>query len=138
MSQGKRMKQVKEPKRKMTREEIEAKKKKIKRRFFIFVALIVLVIAGFIANDYIILDQNEKTNLVINNSNITSNLKPDVLIEDDTIYVSKEDIKNFFDRYIYLDEANNQIITTYDKKIATIGFEGNLLTINVVTLQTLN
>ncbi len=130
MSQGKRMKQVKEPKRKMTGEEIEAKKKKIKRRFFIFVALILLVIAGFIANDYIILDQNEKTNLVINNSNITSNLKHDVLIEDDTIYVSKEDIKNFFDRYIYLDEANNQIITTYDKKIATIGFEGNLLTIN--------
>ena len=41
-----------------------------------------------------------------------------------------QDIKNFFDRYIYLDEANNQIITTYDKKIATIGFEGNLLTIN--------
>ncbi|MBO4293764.1 MAG: hypothetical protein J5881_05205 [Clostridia bacterium] len=130
MSQGKRMKQVKEPKRKMTREEIEAKKKKIKRRFFIFVALIVLVIAGFIASDYIILDQNEKTNLVINNSNITSNMKHDVLIEDDIIYVSKEDMQNFFDRYIYLDEANNQIITTYDKKIATIGFEGNMLTIN--------
>ena len=130
MSQGKRMKQVKEPKKKMTREEIEAKKKKIKRRFFIFVALIVLVIAGFIASDYIILDQNEKTNLVINNSNITSNMKHDVLIEDDIIYVSKEDMQNFFDRYIYLDEDNNQIITTYDKKIATIGFEGNMLTIN--------
>ena len=129
MSQGKRIKQVKEPKRKMTREEIEAKKKKINRRFFIFVALIVLVIAGFIANDYIILDQNEKTSLVINNGNI-SNLKHDILIEDDVIYISKDDIKNFFDRYIYLDEENNQIITTYDKKIATIGFEGNILTIN--------
>lgn len=129
MNQGKRVKQVKEPKRKMTREEIEAKKKKIKRRFFIFVALIVLVIAGFIANDYIILDQNEKTSLVINNGNI-SNLKHDILIEDDVIYISKDDIKNFFDRYIYLDEENNQIITTYDKKIATIGFEGNILTIN--------
>lgn len=129
MNQGKRVKQVKEPKRKMTREEIEAKKKKIKRRFFIFVALVVLVIAGFIANDYIILDQNEKTSLVINNGNI-SNLKHDILIEDDVIYISKDDIKNFFDRYIYLDEENNQIITTYDKKIATIGFEGNILTIN--------
>ncbi len=129
MSQGKRIKQVKEPKRKMTREEIEAKKKKIKRRFFIFVALVVLVIAGFIANDYIILDKNEKTSLVINNGNI-SNLKHDILIEDDVIYISKDDIKNFFDRYIYLDEENNQIITTYDKKIATIGFEGNILTIN--------
>lgn len=73
MGKGKRMKQAKEPKRKMTREEIEAKKKKIKRRFFIFVSIVVLIIAGFIANDYIILDKNDKTNLVINNNNITSN-----------------------------------------------------------------
>ncbi len=130
MEKGKRMKQEKEPKRKMTREEVEAKKKKIKRRFFIFVALIVLVIAGFIANDYIILDKNEKINLVINNNNITSNLKHNVLIEDDTIYVSKEDMANFFDKYIYLDKDANQIITTYDKKIASIGFEKNQITIN--------
>ena len=130
MEKGKRMKQEKEPKRKMTREEVEAKKKKIKRRFFIFVALIVLVIAGFIANDYIILDKNEKINLVINNNNITSNLKHNVLIEDDTIYVSKEDMANFFDKYIYLDKDTNQIITTYDKKIASIGFEKNQITIN--------
>ena len=130
MGKGKRMKQAKEPKRKMTREEIEAKKKKIKRRFFIFVSIVVLIIAGFIANDYIILDKNDKTNLVINNNNITSNLKHDVLIEDDTIYVSKEDMANFFDKYIYLDKDSNQIITTYDKKIASIGFEKNIININ--------
>ena len=38
MSQGKRIKQVKEPKRKMTREEIEAKKKK-SRGDFLFLLL---------------------------------------------------------------------------------------------------
>lgn len=121
---------TKKRKRKMTKEEIAAKKKKIIKRFFIIVAIIVLAIGAYIANEFIILDNNEKTNLVINNKNITSNLKHDVIIEDDTIYVSKDDMKNFFDRYIYLDESTNKIITTYDKKIATIGFEDKTMNIN--------
>ena len=130
MSKGKRMKEVNEPKRTVEPKQRQRKNKKIKRIFYCFVTLIVLVIVGFIANDYIILDKNEKTNLVINNNNITSNLKHDVLIEDDIIYVSKEDLTNFFDKYMYLDKNNNKIITTYDKKIASIGFEENTITIN--------
>lgn len=117
-------------KRRMTKEEIAAKKKKIIKRFFIIVAIILLLVIAYIANDYIILDQNEKTNLVINNKNITANLKHDVLIENDVIYLSKEDIANFFDRYIYLDNETNQIITTYDKKIAAIGFEEKTMNVN--------
>lgn len=116
--------------RKMTKEEIQAKKKKIIKRFFIILAFIVILIAAYIANDYIILDNNSKINLVINNNNVTSILKHDVIVENDTIYVSKDDISNFFDRYIYLDKENNKIITTYDKKVATIGFEDKSLNIN--------
>ncbi len=37
---------------------------------------------------------------------------------------------NFFDKYIYDEEDTKQIITTYDKKIAAIGFEKNSITIN--------
>ena len=54
----------------------------------------------------------------------------DILIEDNVIYLSKSDIANFFDKYIYDEEETNQIITTYDKKIAAIGFEENKITIN--------
>lgn len=134
MKQGKRV-EVKEKKEskvkvRMTKEQIEKKKKKIIRVFTTIVSIIVISIVAFIANDFIILDNNEKLNLVINNNNITANLKKDVLIEDNIIYLSKQDIANFFDKYIYEEKEINQIITTYDKKIATIGFENNKITIN--------
>lgn len=122
-------KEKKQPKR-MAKGEVEKKKKIIIRTFFAIVILIILGFVLLIANDFIILDKNKKTNLVINNKNITANLKNDVLIEDNMIYLSKADIANFFDKYIEKDEKTNQIITTYDKKIATIGFEENVITIN--------
>lgn len=117
-------------KRKMTREEIEKKKKRIIKVFFTIVILIVMAIILYIANDFIILDKNKTTNLVINNKNVTANLKKEILIEDDIIYLSKQDVGNFFDKYIYEDKENNQIVTTYDKKIATIGFNENTININ--------
>ena len=117
-------------KRKMTREEMEKKKKVMIRTFFTIVALIILFTIAMIANNYIILDNNERTNLVINNRNVTSDLKNDVLIEDNIIYLSESDVANFFDKYIYQDEETNNIITTYEKKVAAIGFEENQITIN--------
>lgn len=117
-------------KRKMTYEEQEKKKKIIVRTFFTIIALIVLFIIAMIANNYIILDNNEVTNLVINNRNVTSDLKNNVLIENNIIYLSEDDIQNFFDKYIYLEEENNKFITTYDKKIAEIGFDENEININ--------
>lgn len=121
---GRRSKKV------MTGEEIERKKKLITRVFFTIIAFIIIAIIVLIANNFIILDKNKTTNLVINNNNITANLKNEILIEDNIIYLSKADISNFFDKYIYEDEENNQIITTYEKKSATIGFEENVITIN--------
>ena len=41
-----------------------------------------------------------------------------------------DDVKNFFDKYIYIEDEINEIVTTYDKKIASIGFDVNKLTIN--------
>ena len=60
MKQGRRKGKLKEP---MTREQIEKKKKKIIKRFIIFVIIVLLLIIAYIANDFIILDKNEKTNL---------------------------------------------------------------------------
>ena len=108
----------------------EKKKKIITRTLIIILAIIVLATIALIANDYIILDSNKTTNLIINNRNVTSNLKNEIMIKDNMIYLSKQDIANFFDKYIYEEEETNQIITTYDKKIAEIGFEENTININ--------
>lgn len=123
---------------KMTREQIEKKKKKIVKIFMIILAIIIICIIGYKVNDYIILDKNKNINLVINNRNVTSNLKKDILIQDDDIYISKQDLSNFFDKYIYEDKENNQIITTYDTKIATLSFDENIMTINGSNKRTYN
>lgn len=123
-------------KQKLTHEEIEKKKKKIIRIFLVIVVLVVLAIVAMIANDFIILGKNKTTNLVINNKNVTANLKKEVLIQDDEVYLSKSDLANFFDQYIYEDTQNNQIITTYDTKIATMKLDEDQITINGATKKT--
>ena len=130
------MKHVKQKSKRMSKEEVEKKKKTIIRIFIAIIAIIIICIAGYIANDYIILGKNKTTNLVINNTNVTGNLKQDVFIDGDNIYLSKQDLSNFFDKYIYEDEENNKIITTYEDKIATIGFDENKIEINGSTVST--
>ena len=127
------MKSTKKAKR-MT--SINQKKKRIIRIFIIILAIIIIGIVGFIANDHIIVGKNKTTNLVINNNNVTDYLKNEILIQDDEIYISKDDLANFFDKYIYEDTENNQIITTYEDKIASIGFEENEININGSTKST--
>ena len=105
-------------------------KTKRKKILFIIIGIIILGIIAYIANDYIVIGKNKTTNLVINNRNVTGNLKKDILIENGEIYISKQDLENFFDKYIYEDKETEQIITTYNKKIAEIGFDKNIVTIN--------
>ena len=131
MGKGKRvLTKESNKKRRLTREEVEIKKRKIKKCFLTILAIIILAIIAMIVNDFVIIDNNKTTNLIINNKNITSSLKQKVLIEDDIIYLSKQDISNFFDKYIYQDEKTEKIVTTYDKKIAEIGFDENEINVN--------
>lgn len=130
MREGKRVETKTKGKRKMTREEMEKKKKIIKIVFFTIVAIVALFIVMLIASNVIVFDKNKDTNLVINNRNVTEDLRSGVLIKDDVIYLSEDDVQNFFDKYIYTEEENGKIITTYDKKIAEIGFEENVIEIN--------
>ena len=51
---------------------------KVKKKefyFFIIIGVILLGIIACVANNYIIVGKNKMTNLVINNRNVTENLK---------------------------------------------------------------
>ena len=108
----------------------DQKKKRIIKIGIIILVVVLLAIIALIVNDYIILDKNTTTNLVINNNNVTSNLKNEILIQDNVIYLSQDDVENFFDKYITRIDSINKIVTTYDKKIAEIGFDENVININ--------
>ena len=90
-------------------------------------AIFVIKIAGNYKNNDIV----GKVNLIINNSNVTADLKQDVFVDENgVIYIAKEDIENFFDNYIYYDEKYNQIITGSSTKIANMVVGENLATVN--------
>lgn len=111
-------------------------KKKVTKALIIVLAIIIIGVILYQINNNIVFDKNKNINLVINNKNITSNLKKDIFIQDDEIYISKQDLGNFFDKYIYEDTQNNQIITTYDTKIAAISLDENKISINGVSKKT--
>ena len=106
-------------------------KKNIIKVLVVIILLMIAIAILKIAPNYIRDEIKNKVNLVINNSNVTASLKNDIYIdENDVIYLSKEDIDNFFDEYVYYDKKYNQIITTSENKIATLEVENTTIYIN--------
>ncbi len=104
---------------------------KINKKILIpIIILIVIIVAWIITKNVIKSNELKTTNVVINNTNVTKRLKQNIIIENEVIYMSMPDIKNFFDIYIYEDKDNNQIITTSDKKVATLQFDSKTININ--------
>ena len=110
--------------------------KVIKRMLILLAILFVIVFILIKAEDFIKEQASDKISVVINNTNVTSRLKNDLKVDDGIVYLSMEDMKNFFDKYIYIEDETKEIITTYDDKIASIGFDSNKLTLNGSTKKT--
>lgn len=91
-----------------------------------FAVVFILVKAGDFAKE-----KNDDTiSLVINNRNVTERLDHEIKIENGIIYISMDDMQNFFDKYIYIEKETNEIVTTYGDKIASIGFDASKMTVN--------
>lgn len=93
-------------------------------------SMIAIVIILNLAPNYIRNDITNKTNLVINNGNVTKRLKNDVLVKDDVVYISQDDVENFFDGDIYYDSKYDQIVTTSDTKVAALPIGKKQIEIN--------
>ena len=106
------------------------KNKTLKKLIIGILIAIIALIAIIVVGNNIPEKQPEGINLVINNNNVTERLKQDIKIEDNVIYISMEDVKNFFDKYIYQDENTGKIVTTYEKKIASLELGNETIEIN--------
>lgn len=107
------------------------KSKIIKIVAIVIIALIVLLIGYKKAPDYITREVKNKTNLVINNNNVTAKMKDEVYIDDKgIIYLSENDVKNYFDKYIDYNAEAGRLITTSDTKVATIYKDNKNIDIN--------
>lgn len=105
----------------------------------IVVALIIIVIAILLVSPNFKKDPYEnKLNLIINNKNVTGSLKKDIFVGDNgVIYLSKDDIQNYFDGQVYYDKENEQVITTSDTKVAVISLKEKKMKVNGSEVQLL-
>ncbi len=101
---------------------IENKKGNILKKIVVTVLFLVCICVVInIAPNYVQNTIKGKINLIINNNNVTTSLKYDVIVdESEVIYLSSRDIGNFFDQNIFYDNVYNKIITTSGTKVATI------------------
>lgn len=123
----------------MRRDKREAANKRGKIIKIIVLIIIIILMALLVwlkAPDYYVKEVKDKTNLVINNNNVTSKMKDDVYIDSKgVIYLSINDVKNYFDKYINYDESSNRLITTSDTKIATLIKDKKNIDINGATVS---
>lgn len=120
----------------MKKNKIRSKEEKINIPRLILRIVVVAIILGLmvftikIAPNYARDEFADVTNLVINNNNITRNVKNNIIIEDNTIYLSTGDMQNFFDEYLLVDNENSRVITTSNTKTVVLPFEGTNITVN--------
>lgn len=91
----------------------------------ILILLIVIVIKNFNKKNNF-----EKMQIIINNDNITEELKDGLIKENEKIYMSFEDIQKFIDETIYQEDETGLIITTSPKKLATLKLGEDTININ--------
>lgn len=103
------------------------KQKKSNRFKIILTVVITLMALGiaafamYIAPDYQKDESEDMINLIINNKNVTSKMKNEVYIDDNgVIYLSKDDVQNYFDKYIKYYEDDKRLVTTYEDKLAVL------------------
>lgn len=102
--------------------------------FNIFIVLVFLALLGgvfYLSPNYIREDYDGKTKVLINNNNVTLKMKNDVYIdENNNVFLSLADVRNYFDKYIEYDKENGAIVTTSEINIAKMSTKDNKITIN--------
>lgn len=95
------------------------------------VALGIATVAMYIAPDYQKDATEDMINLIINNKNVTAKMKNEVYIDDNgVIYLSKDDVQNYFDKYIKYYEDDKRLVTTYEDKLAILVGNNKVMEVN--------
>ena len=109
------------------------KKKKMnkyaRRRMLLLVGIIafILLIKGIIS---LIFSGREPEEITLLLDNKLIEVKHEIIAENDTIYLSKDDVENLFDSTIYYNEAEKELITTYNKHIALLKIDEDFMVLN--------
>jgi hypothetical protein len=109
------------------------KKKKFnkyaRRRLLLLIGIIavILIIKTIIE---VIFSGKEPKEITLLLDNKLIEVKHEIISENDTIYLSKDDIESLFDSTIYYNEAEKELITTYNKHIALLKIDEDFMVVN--------
>lgn len=110
-----------------------------KRKFptVLKVLLIIAIILGIgtvggiaVLNKFLAEPNNGETRLAINFTDVTGKTKHSIVVEDNIIYLSMEDIGVYYDNHIYFDSKYNQIVTSTEDKLAVLKIGEKSIEIN--------
>ena len=105
--------------------------KTFNRLIIVLVSLaLILIVLNITSNDYVVDNIKNKTNLIINNTNVTKNLKQDLYVQNGIIYMSYQDVCEFFDSTIMYDANYKMFITCSNEKVASLPIESSEIQIN--------
>ncbi|MBP3708175.1 MAG: hypothetical protein J6J36_06165 [Clostridia bacterium] len=104
--------------------------KVIRNIILVLLFITFVAICLYIAPNYKKTGYEDKTNLVINYTNVTAKMKGKIIREGNEIYLSIDDIKNYYDKNIYIDEKYNVVVVAKDKYYACFDIKNNTLELN--------
>lgn len=108
--------------------------KNFKKVLIILLILIIIVVVALFAfiygPNYKKSEFENKVNLVINYTNVTGRMKGEAIVFNGKIYISKEDIKNYYDDYIYYEQKKDAIIISNNGKYVYFDIKNGSCRIN--------
>ena len=106
------------------------KDKFARRRTFLAIGIVLFIIIVRIIIG-LVFSQKElnKVSLLLDNELVT--LKKEMFLDDhETVYLSKEDASSIFDKTLYYNEAEKELITTFNKHIALLKVDETFMVVN--------
>ena len=107
---------------------------KVRRCLIILIAVLLFVVSIIIFKVEKERNRYKDISIVLNNEFIKLINKP-IIDDNKNIFFSKEDIQDIFDKTIYYNEAEKELITTYNKHVALLKIDEEYAEINDETIK---
>lgn len=118
----------------MTKQKRKLNKLKVRRCIIVLIAILLLIICIVVFKINKEKNRYKELSILLNNEFIELINKP-IIDDNKNIFFSKEDIQDIFDKTIYYNEAEKELITTYNTHIALLKVDENYAEINDETIE---